>query len=65
MWSTIARLAEKYGRQNEAESVRELRDLLAQGKHTQAKPLWLKIRSFLQDFANVSQIVSAIDLLIH
>jgi hypothetical protein len=64
MWSTLTRLADTYGKQDEAERARELKALLDQGKHSEAKPIWSKIRPFLQDFANVAQIVNTIDALI-
>lgn len=65
MWAALTRLADTYGKHGEPELVRELKTLLDQGKPAEAKPIWHKIRSFLGDFANVSQIVSTIEMLMH
>ncbi len=64
MWKNISAKADTFGKHGELAKVQELKSLLDQGKTSEAKPVWQTIKSFLHNFADVAEIVSAFDSLL-
>ena len=63
MWATLQRLVDTYGKPPEVDGLQQMKMLVEQGEPQRARSIWQHLRSFLQDFANVSKIVETVDAL--
>ena len=61
MWNTMLELAREHGKHREEQMVLQLKAKLDQGKRSEARHLWDRVKSFLQVVANVAQIVGTVE----
>jgi Family of unknown function (DUF6232) len=65
MWEKIFTIGKSFGKSDQQEDLRKLKEQLDAGNLAGAKSIWPKVKSFLQNFANISEIISTLALILH